>query len=124
MIVLGVVAATVAGFLLGGVYYSVAPSVPAYAGHTAPARPGPSVALVELLRSAAVAVLVAGLMAAGSFSGPLQGALLGLALGIVPIVLLAGSVFHEGTSPRSGLLHAGDWVLKLVAIGLVVGIFV
>ena len=79
--------------------------------------------LVELLRNLAVAALVAGLLAAGDWSGLLAGVLVGLSLSIVPVVLLAGSVFHEGVPMRRAALHAGDWLIKLVAIGAVLGLF-
>lgn len=123
MLILGVGLAAVVGFVLSGVYYAVTPTVPVYPGHIAPARTGVQVALVELLRNSAIAALVAGLMAAGRVDGPLQGALLGLALAILPIVLLAGAAFHEGTSSRGAAMHTGDWIIKLVAIGVIVGRF-
>ena len=41
---------------------------------------------------------------------------------MLPVVLLAGSVFHEGTRPASAALHAGDWLLKLIVIGMILGI--
>jgi hypothetical protein len=44
-----------------------------------------------------------------------------LALGTVlwlgfPVVVLAGSVFHEHVPVPLAALHAGDWLLKLLAI--------
>ena len=124
MIALGIALAAIAGVILSGVYYAIAPATPAATGHETPKRPALALAVVELLRNAAVAALITGLMVAGSHGGPLAGALLGLALAVLPVVLLAGSVFHEGTATRAAVIHGGDWLLKLVAIGIVVGFFV
>ena len=41
----------------------------------------------------------------------------------LPVALLAGSVLWEAVPIRSAVLHAGDWLIKLVAIGAVVGWF-
>lgn len=123
MIALGIALAAVGGFLLAGVFYSVVPPQPTMPGHERPERPFPALAAVELARTGAVAGLVAGLMAAGGFTGPGAGALLGLALWSLPVVLLTGSVFHEGTSARAAVPHAVDWLLKLILVGVVVGLF-
>ncbi|WP_300007452.1 DUF1761 domain-containing protein [Pseudonocardia sp.] len=39
-----------------------------------------------------------------------------------PLVLLAGSVFHERVPPRLAASHAGDWLLKIVVIAVVVAL--
>ncbi len=120
MVVLGTALATLAAFVIGGAYYALMQSAPQ---QTAPRRSPTATVVVELARSAAVAGLVAGLLAAADVADPLGGAVLGLALWVLPVVLLAGAVFHEGTPARAALLHAGDWLLKLVAMGAVVGFF-
>lgn len=124
MIALGIGLAALVGFIISGIYYAIAPAAPAVAGREPPKRSALVQVVVELLRSGAVAALIAGLMVAGGFGGPGAGALLGVALWVLPVVFLAGSVFHEGTTARAAALHAGDWLLKLVAIGVVVGFFV
>jgi hypothetical protein len=49
------------------------------------------------------------------------GALLGLVLWVgFPLVLWTGAVIHEATPVRLAALHAGDWLLKLLLIGVVV----
>jgi Protein of unknown function (DUF1761) len=123
MIALGVVIAMVAGVVVGAVVYGAIPATAASA--VAPTRrPPAAVAVVELLRNGAVAGLVAGLLAAGDWTGWTAGARLGAALWILPAVLLSGSVFHEGVTPRRAAIHALDWAVKLVAIGAIVGPFV
>ncbi len=38
-----------------------------------------------------------------------------------PAVLLTGSVVWERVSPVTAAMHAGDWLLKLLLIGAVLG---
>jgi hypothetical protein len=122
MLVLGVAIATVAGLVTGAIVYGVMPAAPATTTPAAPSRPAAAVAVVELLRTAAVAGLLASLLAAGDWSGWAAGALLGAALWTLPAVLLAGSVFHEGVAPSRAALHALDWAIKLAAMGAILGL--
>jgi hypothetical protein len=122
MTALGIALAAVAGLVIGGVVYALVP-MPDLEPVPAPARTGGLTAVVELARSAALAAMLAGVMAFGDLSGAADGALLGLLLVVVPLVLLAGSVFHEGASTRRASVHAADWLLKLVALGAIVGAF-
>lgn len=124
MTALAIALAGVASFILSGVYYAVVPSPVAADEQQPPKRSIAVQVVVELLRSGLVAALVAGLMTAATFSGVAAGVLLGLSLWVLPLVLLAGSVFHEGTAVRTAAVHAGDWLLKLVAIGVIVGLFI
>jgi hypothetical protein len=118
MTALGIAVATVAAFVISSGFYAVVPA-------TGPAadRPAPWQILVEVLRSAVTAGLVAGLLRATGHTSAIAGALLGLALWALPVVLLTGSVVWEKVPVRSAATHAGDWLLKLVAIGAIVGAF-
>ncbi len=50
--------------------------------------------------------------------------LLGLALWVgFPLVLLSGSIIWDKVPPITALLHAGDWLLKLVVISAIVGLW-
>lgn len=121
MIALGIVIALAAGFVISAIYYGAMPAPPP----SEPATQRPMIAqlMVELLRNLAVAVLVAGLLAAGDGKGLGTGALLGLSLWTLPVVLLLGSVFHEAVPKRRAALHAVDWLIKLVVIGAIIGLF-
>ncbi len=121
MIAVGIVIAAMAAFILSVVYYGAMPAP----GAPEPARQRAVAVqlLVETVRNLAVAALVAGLLAVADWSGFGEGALLGLSLWTVPVVLLAGSVFHEGVPTRRAALHAGDWLIKLVAMGAILGLF-
>ena len=119
MLPFGVVLATVAAFIVSAVFYAVAP---APASLAAPVRPPLALVVVELARNLAVAGLVAGLLRAADWSGAATGVLLGLALWVLPVVLLAGAVFHAGLSAALATRHAADWCLKLLTIGVIVGL--
>lgn len=40
-----------------------------------------------------------------------------------PAVLLSGSVLHERVPPPLAAIHAGDWLLKLLALALILGLW-
>ena len=42
---------------------------------------------------------------------------------MLPLVLLSGSVVWERVPVPRAALHTGDWLVKLVAIGALVGAF-
>jgi uncharacterized protein DUF1761 len=50
--------------------------------------------------------------------------LLGLSLWIgFPVVLLAGSVIHEDVPPKLAAIHAGDWLLKLLVLSVILSVW-
>jgi hypothetical protein len=124
--VLAVAAATVAAFALSAVWYGTLSGVlgrlsPAYAdgGTKRPER-----IPLEVLRCAVVATVLALACARMDLTGP--GAALPLALlawAGFPLVLLTGSVLHERVPWRLAAVHAGDWLIKLVAVTLIVGLW-
>jgi hypothetical protein len=120
---LAVVIATGVGFALGFVYYiligdwfadlSTSDSVD---------RPAWQVPVVEVVRNFVVAVVLAGVAAQMGLDSWVDGALIGLALWVAfPVVLWVGAIFHEGTHPRLAAAHAGDWLVKLLTMGTIVG---
>lgn len=49
--------------------------------------------------------------------------LLGLAIWLgFPVTLLAGSVLWENVAPKLAALHAGDWLIKLVAVAAIIAV--
>lgn len=121
MVTLGIVIAAAVACVFSAVYYGAVEADTTT--DSAPRRPAAALLLVELLRNLAVASLVAGVLAAANWNGWGSGALLGLSLWTLPAVLLAGSVFHEGVPTRRAAVHAVDWLVKLVAIGAILGLF-
>ncbi|MDG4810975.1 DUF1761 domain-containing protein [Micromonospora sp. WMMD1120] len=119
---MGISVATLVAAIVSFAFYSVVPAAPAVV-ETAPTRPQAWQVIAEALRNAVTATLTAGLLIAGDWSGLAAGVLLGLALWALPVVLLAGSVVWENVPVRSATLHGADWLIKLLAIGAIVGAF-
>ena len=126
-IVLAVVVAAVTVFVVSSVWYVVfAKSRSALLGTPAAAeeKPSPAKVLLELGRSALVAAVIAGLASELELTSVGPVLVLGLALFAgFPFVLLTGSVIWDGVKPQLAAIHAGDWLLKLLVISLVVGLF-
>ena len=108
-------------FVLSLVYYSVV-SVPR--GTQAGSQTKEKLALwkvpLELFRSLVVALVLAILLAL--IEGLTLTGAVGLALLLwlgFPAVLLAGSMLHENVSWRLAVLHAGDWLIKLVVVAVI-----
>lgn len=110
--------AAVAALVASGAYY----------GTLAPAGRGPqhsagATAAVELIRNLVLAAGAAVLLATLGVADLVPALLIAAGLWIAfPVVLLAGSVFHEGVPVTSAALHAGDWLLKLVIVLGIVGL--
>ncbi|MGH2602308.1 MAG: DUF1761 domain-containing protein [Dehalococcoidia bacterium] len=120
---LAVVVAAVAAFVAAlGYYVAFGAQLQKFGSAAAEQeRPSPWLAPVELLRHLIVAAVVAALAVAAGLTTWTSGLLLGLGLWVgFPVVLLAGSVFHEKVPWRLAALHAGDWLLKLLIVGTVV----
>jgi Protein of unknown function (DUF1761) len=123
---LAIAVAAVAAFILSGVWYGVLGSQlaelhPAYADSASPSAKD---VIVELARNLVVALVVAWLVDQIGVDDWAQAALLGLALWIgIAVVLLIGSVYHEKVPVKLASIHAGDWLLKLVVIAIIVGVW-
>jgi hypothetical protein len=119
-----VLVATVVLFALGAGYYAVLGDRLARvsAAAAAGAQMPPWAIAVELGRCLVLAVVVAGVAAEAGVDGWGGGLLLGLALWVgFPFVLWTGAVVHERTPPALAAVHAGDWLVKLLVVGVIVG---
>jgi Protein of unknown function (DUF1761) len=118
--------ATVAAFVLSSAWYvafgtRLARLSPKYAEQ---ARPPVWKVLAELGRSLVVALVAAGLSSLIRIQGLDEALLVGVALwAAFPLVLMAGAVIHEGMAVELATIHAGDWLLKLLLIAVVVGLW-
>ena len=123
---LAFVVAAVAAFVVSSVWYGVLGSQlarlnDAYADS---ARPPAWKVIMELVRSLVVAAVLAGLAVEVGIAGWAGAVVLGLALWIgFPVVLLIGSVIHENVPWKLAAIHAGDWLVKLVVIAVIVGVW-
>jgi Protein of unknown function (DUF1761) len=127
-VAISIVVATVSVFVLSSLWYMVLTPVEVrLLGAAAPdrgGRPSPAKATLELLRSAIVAAVIAGIARLGHVHGVGPTVVLGLVLWVgFPLVLLSGSVIWDRVSPVTAALHAGDWLLKIIVISIIVGIW-
>ncbi|CAN5824987.1 DUF1761 domain-containing protein [soil metagenome] len=125
---LAVLVAAVAAFVSGGTYYAVLgdqlAQVSAAAAAAAGGRTPPWKVAIEFLRCLVLAAVVAGVAAQGEIDQWTGGLVLGLALWIgFPFVLWTGAMLHENTPLELAAIHAGDWLVKLLLIGVIVSIW-
>jgi Protein of unknown function (DUF1761) len=121
---LTVLAATVAAFAIGGAYYAaVGDRLAEVSEAAAAAEPAPWTLGVEVGRCLLIALVVAGLASQGEIDEWTGGLWLGTALWIgFPFVLWTGAVVHERTPVELAVIHGGDWLLKLLAVGVIVSV--
>ncbi len=114
----------VAAFVLGGGYYAVLGDQLAEVSEAAAAatdgwRLGDRRRVRRL--SLVLSAVVAGLASRGDIDTWTAGLVLGVVLWIgFPVVLWTGAVVHEGTPVKLAAIHAGDWLVKLLVVGLIV----
>lgn len=126
MIGLGVAAAALVAFVLSSVYYAaLTPLERRAVGEAALDRGRPQAwkVLTELLRTAIVASAFAWIARRAGDLGVSNAIVLALILWVAfPVVLLTGSVTWERVHPATAAMHAGDWLLKLVLIAVILGL--
>ncbi len=117
---LALLSATIMAFVIGGVYYAVLGDklVELSSAKTVGQSMPPWKVLVELLRCLVLATVVAALVSIADLEVWTHGLGLGLVLWIgFPLVLWTGAMTHESTPWKLAAIHAGDWLVKLLAIG-------
>jgi hypothetical protein len=118
--------ATVAAFILSSLWYTVfgrqlAGLDDAYADPGA--MPAWTV-VAELVRSLVVATVLAWLAVSIDITDWAGAVGLGLAAWIgFPVVLLTGSVIHENVPWKLAAIHAGDWLVKLIVVTVIVSLW-
>ena len=76
--------------------------------------------VIELVRCLVLAFVIAHIIAALGVSNWFIGAHLGLLLWLgFPVVLLTGSVIWENIPVKVAAIHAGDWLVKLLVIPII-----
>ncbi|MEU4248668.1 DUF1761 domain-containing protein [Amycolatopsis sp. NPDC026612] len=120
-----VLVASVAAFVVSSAWYTAFGRVWARLSATgATARPSPWRMGAEFARTLVLVTVFAVLVRAVGVDG-VPGAL-GLAVlawAGFPVVILAGSVLHERVPVRLAALHAGDWLLKIAVVAMIVGVW-
>ena len=80
--------------------------------------------LIELVRCLVLAYVIARFTALLGVSSWMGAVHLGLFLWIgFPVILLAGSVLWENVPWKVAAIHAGDWLVKLLVIPIVVSVW-
>jgi hypothetical protein len=123
---LAVLVATLAAFASSATYYvalgerlAAVSDAAVASGQTPPWKAG-----VELLRGLVLAAVLAGVAVQGEVDEWTGGLLLGLALWIgFPLVLWTGAVIHEDTPWKLAAIHAGDWLVKLLLVAVIVSVW-
>src|SRR2546423_15604801 len=80
--------------------------------------------VIELVRCLVLALVVAHLVRVAGISNWFIAAHFGLLLWIAfPVVLLTGSVIWENTPVKVAAIHAGDWLVKLLVIPIILSMW-
>jgi Protein of unknown function (DUF1761) len=126
---LAIFTAAVVVFVVSTVWYmvfaaargSLTPSVNAT---QASARPPLWKVMLEIIRSFVLASVLAGLANRLGIRDVWGAMSLGLVMWIgFPIILLSGSVIWDNIPWKVAAIHAGDWLLKLVILSIIVGLW-
>ena len=123
---LAIAVAAVAAFILSGVWYGVFGSQLAelHLAYADSGSPSAKDVVVELVRNLVVALVLAWLVDQIGVDDWAQAALLGFVLWVgFPLIILIGSVYHEKVPVKLASIHAGDWLLKLIVIAIIVGVW-
>jgi hypothetical protein len=122
-----VLVAAVVAFVASAAWYiafskqraTLSPAAAASAG-----RPQPTQILLELARNLVLAFVLAYLVRQINVTTATRAASLGLLLWIgFPFILLSGSVIYENVPWRLAAIHAGDWLIKLLLIPVIIGLW-
>jgi Protein of unknown function (DUF1761) len=116
---LAVLVAGVLSLVIGAVYYGAL--MPA---GDAAERPAPWMPVAELARGLVLSAVIAGLAVQGGIDTLAGGLALGVALFAgFPLVLWTGAMLHERTPLKTAVLHAGDWLAKLLALSVLLSLW-
>ena len=117
--------AVIAVFMASSIYYVLfAGQMRKAASAASGTKRSPWMALTELIRSFVLAFVVAHVLILTGTNGWFSSAMLGLWLWVgFPLILLSGSVLYEKVPWRLAAIHAGDWLVKLLLIAVILGVW-
>ena len=118
--------AVLAAFVFSSGWYIAFGKVRAQLSTAAAAMERPPVWMmpVELARTLALALVLAGLASVLKVRNPVGGVELALALWVgFPFILLTGSVLYENVPSKLAAIHAGDWLAKLLIVAVFVSVW-
>jgi len=118
-----VVAAAVAAFVASSAWYAVfgnATMELSGIGPAAAANPAYT-ALFVIAQSLVVAFMLSYFVVRLEIAGPKDALRLGVLVWIFPAMILLGSICHENVPWMLATIHAGDWLLKLLLMAVILG---
>ena len=125
-----VIVTTLAAFVFSSVYYMVFGKarmklLANEPGATADVRKVPVwKVLLELVRSFVVTLVMAHLIVLARIAGWLDAAQLAIWIAIgFPVMILMGSVTWDKRPWKLAAIHAGDWIIKLLLIAVILGVW-
>jgi hypothetical protein len=127
-----VLVATIVVFVLGWLWYSpllfYKPWMRARGMDPAAAMAGAKMPagklVIELVRCFVLAYVIAHFIALLGVSNWMGAAHFGLLLWIgFPVILLIGSILWENTPVKVAAIHAGDWLVKMLVIPIIVSVW-
>jgi hypothetical protein len=129
---IAVLVAAIAVFVLGWLWYSPflfykpwmrARGLDPVAAMSGAKMPGGKL-VIELLRCIVLAYVIARFAALLGISSWMGAVHFGLLLWIgFPVILLIGSILWENTPVKVAAIHAGDWLVKMLVIPIIVSVW-
>jgi len=87
-------------------------------------RPQPKLIAIELIRNLVLAHVIAYFIVRLDITTWTSALHVGLLFWLgFPFILLSGSVLWDKVPSKLAVIHAGDWLIKLVAISLILGLW-
>jgi hypothetical protein len=120
---LAIVVAAGAAFVASAVWYTVFGKVMMELSRAADTGASVWTMLFVIAQSLVIAFMIAYFVSRVGISGFAGAAGLGALLWIFPAAILLGSVVHEGVPLALAAIHAGDWLVKLLLIAVVVSVW-
>lgn len=110
-----VIGAAFAAFIASAVYYAVFAKQRAKLSSGKVEGPSPIKIALELVRNLILATILSYFIKKMGVASGGEMVLVALMLWIAfPVLLLTGSIMYEKTPVKLAILHAGDWLLKLL----------
>jgi hypothetical protein len=122
---LAAVVTAVAAFVASAVWYTLFANPMVNLSNTGPAESGTPIwtMLFVIAQSLVVALMVTYFVSRLGITIFAGAAGLGTLVWIFPAAILSGSVVHEGVPLALAAIHAGDWLVKLLLIAAIVGVW-
>lgn len=119
--IISIVLATIAGFIVSGIWYTLFGSLwqqlKGVADATAAEEAGLGVMIGELARTFILACVLAYFVLILELKTWVSTIRFGVIIWIgFPSLILLGSVLHENVHPGIAAIHTGDWLVKLVVM--------